>query len=83
MTLQIDKLKHMAVGLLISGAVYAVTRDLQSTWAITITCAALKEAYDSTGRGHVEYRDFIATILPASVPTLIAIYGAEMTYPLF
>lgn len=73
MTFQADKLKHLAVGLALSCAVYAVTRDLRWTWAVTIAVAAAKEAYDATGRGHVEASDFLATILPACAPTIWAL----------
>ncbi len=75
MRFQIDKLKHLAIGLTVSSTVYVVTLDLHWTWAITIALAAGKEAYDATGRGHVELRDFIATVLPACVPTIIATGG--------
>ena len=70
MSLQIDKLKHLAIGLVIACAVYAVTLDLRWVWGAVIVIGAAKEASDATGRGHVEYRDFIATILPAMVPTI-------------
>lgn len=73
MTFQIDKLKHLAIGLVVSCAVYAVTRDLAWTWGITVAMALAKEAYDSTGRGHVEFRDFAATIIPAGLPTIYAV----------
>lgn len=75
MTLQRDKLKHLAVGLVLSCAVFAVTHSLTWTWAVTIIVALGKEAYDATGRGHVEYRDFVATILPACAPTILAQSG--------
>jgi hypothetical protein len=67
---QPDKLKHLAIGLAVACAVYAVTGDLRWTWGAVIVIAAGKEAYDATGRGHVEYRDFVATILPALAPTI-------------
>lgn len=70
MTLQHDKLKHLAVGLAVACATYWVTRDLAWTWAATIAIAAAKEVHDATGRGRVEYRDFIATIVPALAPTI-------------
>ena len=81
MTLQSDKLKHLAVGLFLSLGTYGVTGHLGWTWAVVITGAALKEAHDATGRGRVEARDFIATILPAGVPTLLAQSG--LTFALF
>jgi hypothetical protein len=64
---QPDKLKHLAIGLAVA---CAATGDLRWTWGAVIVIAAGKEAYDATGRGHVEYRDFVATILPAMVPTI-------------
>lgn len=75
MQFQTDKLKHLAIGLCASSLIYLLTRDIGWTWAATIALAAAKEAYDATGRGHVELRDFIATILPACVPTLVAMGG--------
>jgi len=79
MTLQRDKLKHLTIGLLVSCAVCVLSESLFWTWAVTITVAALKEAWDATGRGHVEYRDFISTILPACVPTIFAQAGMSLS----
>lgn len=67
---QPDKLKHIGVGLALSCVVYAVTRDMAWTWGVTICVGAAKEAYAATGRGHVELRDFLATIIPAGLPTI-------------
>lgn len=75
MTFQSDKLKHLAVGLILSLGTYDVTGHLGWTWAVVIATAALKEAHDATRRGRVEARDFIATILPAGVPTILAQSG--------
>lgn len=72
MTLQLDKLKHLAVGLVVACGTYAVTGDLRWTWAAVLIVATVKEAYDATGRGHVELRDWVATIWPAMLPTLWA-----------
>lgn len=72
MRFQIDKLKHLGIGLAVSCAVYAVTQDLAWTWGLTIAMAIGKEAWDATGRGHVEFRDFFATIIPAGLPTIAA-----------
>jgi hypothetical protein len=65
-----DKLKHLGIGLVVACAVYVVTGSLAWTWCAVIVIGAAKEARDATGRGHVEYRDFVATILPAMVPTI-------------
>ena len=67
---QADKLKHIAVGLPVACVAYAVTRDPWLTVGITAAVATVKEAYDATGRGHVELRDWLATIIPAGVPTI-------------
>ena len=70
MIFQRDKLLHLAVGLVVACGVYLVTRDLLWTIAATVAIATAKEAYDATGRGHVELRDWLATIVPAGVPVI-------------
>ena len=70
MIFQRDKLLHLAVGLIVACGVYLVTRDLLWTIAATVAIATAKEAYDATGRGHVELRDWLATIVPAGLPAI-------------
>ena len=70
MTFQRDKLGHLGVGLGIALLTDAVTQSLGLTWGAVVLAATGKEALDATGRGHVEFRDWLATILPAGVPTI-------------
>lgn len=54
-----DKANHALYGLLIFGVVglYSPLARLIAS----VVAAAAKEAWDATGRGHVEFLDFLAT----------------------
>lgn len=54
-----DKANHVLYGLLIFGVVglYSPLAGLIAA----VVAAAAKEAWDATGRGHVEFLDFLAT----------------------
>lgn len=54
-----DKANHALYGLLIFGVVglYSPLAGLIAS----VVAAAAKEAWDATGRGHVEFLDFLAT----------------------
>lgn len=67
---QIDKILHLSVGLFVATTAYFLTENLWVVWVVTVIVGAGKEVYDSTGRGHVELRDFLATIIPAGLPTI-------------
>lgn len=63
--MQRDKLGHF-----LAGAAIAFVGSLLSPalgFAAGVTAGALKEAHDSTGRGHVELLDFLATSLGAAL----------------
>lgn len=55
-----DKANHVIYGLLIfmAGAVFNPGIGL----AATVIAGAAKEAIDATGRGNVEFKDFLATV---------------------
>ena len=54
-----DKANHLAYGLAIFCIVGLVSPI--AGLAAAVIAGALKEAYDSTGRGNVEFLDFVAT----------------------
>lgn len=60
-----DKLLHLLAGITIAALVY----PFGILWAcLAVFIAAIgKEAYDSTGRGHVELLDALATVAGGSV----------------
>lgn len=62
-----DKQMHVAAGFVGSGIAYATTGDTKAAWATAAAMGAAKEAYDSTGRGHVEAADFAATVAGAAI----------------
>lgn len=51
MKFQKDKLKHLAVGLVVSCAAYALTSDPWAALGATVAIGTAKEAYDATGAG--------------------------------
>lgn len=76
-----DKKKHLIAGFIIALAVFVVFQFIAPVWAGLVAFAvatfagAAKEAYDATGRGHVEFWDFGATAA-GGLPFLIGwIYG--------
>ena len=74
MKFQNDKLKHLAVGVVVSCVAYALTSDPWAALGATVAIGTAKEAYDATGRGRVELRDWLATIIPAGVPFILHFY---------
>jgi hypothetical protein len=76
-----DKKKHLIAGFLIALATFAVFMLFAphlagySAFCAAALAGALKEAYDATGRGHVEFLDFVATTA-GGLPFLIwGFYG--------
>jgi hypothetical protein len=67
---QIDKILHLSIGMFVATNTYFLSQSLYLTWGAVLIAGAGKEWYDSTGRGHVEFRDFLATIIPAGLPTI-------------
>jgi hypothetical protein len=55
-----DKLLHLLAGTTIAAALY----PFGTLWACLAVCLAAvgKEAYDSTGRGRVEFMDALTTV---------------------
>ena len=58
-----DKKLHFFGGALVTGA--SLILGFQPEWAFiaAIVVGAGKEAYDATGRGNVEFLDFVATVV--------------------
>lgn len=68
-----DKLIHLLAGIAIAAVVY----PFGILWAIAAVFLAAvgKEAYDSTGRGHVELLDAVATLAGGAV--LLSWYSVQ------
>lgn len=62
-----DKKKHLLAGLLIAALVFAVCLAVgmhatgELAFAAALIAGVVKEAYDATGRGRVEFMDALAT----------------------
>ena len=72
--LSADKAAHLIAGLVI----YCLLA-WASPAAGLIACViagALKEAWDSTGRGHVEFLDFVATVAGGGIGFYCTLIGA-------
>jgi len=76
-----DKKKHFLAGFIIALAAFTVFVFLAPSSAGLIAfCAATlsglaKEAYDATGRGHVEFMDFVATSAGGAPFLIWGFYG--------
>lgn len=76
--IQKDKLEHFSVGagisLITTETVFQITQDrnksLMIGLGVGVVSGAVKEIYDSTGRGHPEVKDFLWTSLGASLSTI-------------
>jgi hypothetical protein len=76
-----DKKKHLIAGFIIASITFAAflffaphLAGLAAFYAAA-QAGAIKEAYDATGRGHVEFLDFAATAI-GGLPFLIwGFYG--------
>ena len=76
-----DKKKHLIAGFIISMMTFSIFNIVapefaaNAAFASAMLAGAAKEAYDMTGRGHVELLDFIATTA-GGLPFLIwGFYG--------
>jgi hypothetical protein len=76
-----DKRKHLIAGFLIALATFAAFQLVAPEWAdiaafsAAVLAGAIKEAYDATGRGRVEFLDFATTAF-GGLPFLMGwIYG--------
>lgn len=58
--MQIDKILHLLVGISASAILSPVIGPVQA-FAVATVLGVLKEAYDGTGRGDVDVRDFVWT----------------------
>ena len=76
--IQKDKLEHFSVGagitLLTTETVFQITKNKKKSiligFGVGVVSGALKEAYDSTGRGHPEIKDFLWTSLGSSLSAI-------------
>ncbi len=76
--IQKDKLQHFAVGagisLFVSETVFQITENRTKSvligFGVGSVSGALKEVYDSTGRGTPEMKDFLWTTLGSSLSSL-------------
>lgn len=72
-----DKLYHLIAGTVVAAFTYIaaaiVDPALAGTMALLATAVvgAAKEARDSLGYGHVEFMDFVATVIPGLIVFLL------------
>ncbi len=68
-----DKAAHLIAGLVI----YCLLAWASPTagLAACVIAGALKEAWDSTGRGHVEFLDFVATVAGGGIGFYCTLIG--------
>lgn len=57
-----DKNMHIVAGFVTGSAVLVITKSGRAACAAALGVGAVKEIYDSTGKGNVEAMDLLATV---------------------
>lgn len=77
--MKIDKIIHFLAGF----AIAAPLAPFFGIWAMApvVIAAAAKEAYDSTGRGNVEFSDFAYTVVGGLLAVASSLFLAAVFRP--